>query len=82
MCDELLYPVLRNASAPAKSANVRLLCSETSARHTMFISFRGLAGDPFENPYLDELNLALLNSFSEFIFRRKADDGWEVCVQM
>ena len=48
----------------------------------MFISFRGLAGDPLEEPYLDELNKALLGSFSEFLFRRKTDDGWEVCIQM
>ena len=82
LSDELLYPVLRNAKAPAQSANVRLLCSETSARHTMFISFRGLAGDPLEEPYLDELNKVLLGSFSEFLFRRKTDDGWEVCIQM
>ena len=82
LCDELLYPVLRSAEAPAQSAGVRLLCSETSARHTLLISFRGLAGDPFAAPYLDELNLRLLESFSEFLFRRQTEDGWEVCIQM
>ena len=82
LCDELLYPVLRSAEAPAQSAGVRLLCSETSTRHTLLISFRGLAGDPFAAPYLDELNLRLLDSFSEFLFRRQTEDGWEVCIQM
>lgn len=82
LCDELLYPVFRNAEAPARSANVRLVCSESSPRHTMFISFRGLTKDPFEEPYLDDLNKALLSSFSEFVFSRKTDEGWEVCIQM
>ena len=82
LCDELLYPVFRSAEAPAQSASVRLLCSETSARHTLLISFRGLSGDPLAAPYLDELNLTLLERFSEFILSRRTDDGWEVCIQM
>ena len=82
LCDELLYPVFRSAEAPARSGSVRLLCSETSIHHTLLVSFPDLAGDPFAAPYLDELNLTLLNSFSDFIFRRQTENGWEVCVQM
>ena len=82
VCDELLYPVFRCAQAPAQSANVRLLCSETSARHTLLVGFRGLSGDPLAAPYLDELNLGVLNSFSQFILSHPTDDGWEVCIQM
>jgi hypothetical protein len=82
LCDELIYPVFHNAEAPAKSASVRLLCSETSPNHTLLISFRGLAGDPLAEPYLDELNLKLLNGFAQFIFSRKKEGGWEVCIQL
>ena len=82
LCDELLYPVLKHPEAPAAGASLRLLCSETSNRHTMIISFRGIDSDPLEEPYLDELNLALLNNYAEFVLSRKKDDGWEVCIQM
>lgn len=82
LCDELIYPVFHNAEAPARSASVRLLCSETSTNHTLLISFRGLSGDPLEEPYLDELNLKLLNGFAQFIFSRKKEGGWEVCIQL
>ena len=81
-CDELLYPVFRSGEGSAQSAGVRLLCSETSARHTLLISLRGLAGDPFAAPYLDELNLRLLESFSTFCFSKRTDDGWQVCIQL
>ena len=82
LCDELLYPVLRHPDAPAKSAFLRLLCSETSSRHTLLIGFRGIDNDPLAEPYLDELNLALLNNYSEFLLSRRKDDDWEVCIQM
>ena len=82
ICDELLYPVFHSAEAPAQSASLRLLCSETSARHTLLISFPGLTGDPLAAPYLDELNLRLLGGFSEFIFSREKDGGREVCIQI
>lgn len=82
LCDELLYPVFHNAEAPAQNAGIRLICSETGLRHTLLISFQGLSKDPFAEPYLDELNRTLLNSFSEFIFSRQTDNGWEICIQM
>ena len=82
LCDELLYPVLMHPDYPAGSAFLRLLCSETSSRHTLFIRFRGIACDPLSEPYLDELNLTLLDKFTEFIFSSCKEDGWEVCIQM
>ncbi|MCR5465476.1 MAG: amino acid ABC transporter ATP-binding protein [Lachnospiraceae bacterium] len=82
LCDELLYPVLKHPDYPAGSAAIRLLCSETSTRHTLFIRFRGIACDPLSEPYLDELNLTLLDKFTEFIFSSCKEDGWEVCIQM
>ncbi len=82
LCDELLYPVLMHPDYPAGSAAIRLLCSETSTRHTLFIRFRGIACDPLSEPYLDKLNLTLLDKFTEFIFSSCKEDGWEVCIQM
>lgn len=82
LCDELLYPVLKHSEVPAESACLRLLCSETSSRHTLMIGFRGIASDPLSEPYLDELNLTLLNNFAEFVFSRNKEDGWEICIQM
>ena len=82
LCDELLYPILKHPDLPAESAVLRLLGSETSTRHTLFIRFRGIACDPLSEPYLDELNLTLLDKFTEFIFSSCKEDGWEVCIQM
>ncbi len=82
VCDELLYPVFRAEEKPAPSASVRLLCSETSTRHTLLINFRSLESDPLEEPYLDELNVRLLNNYADYVFSRKTDNGWEVCIQM
>ena len=82
LCDELLLPVLQSPVSPAERATVRLLCSETGDRHTLLVGFQGLGGDPLTEPYLDELNLSLLNNFADFIFSRQKDEGWEVCIQM
>ena len=81
ICDELLLPVFQGEKAPA-SASLRMLCSESSTRHTMLISFHGMTRDPYAEPYLDDLNRRLLESFSDFIFSWKKEDGWEVCIQM
>ncbi|MBR6259034.1 MAG: amino acid ABC transporter ATP-binding protein [Oscillospiraceae bacterium] len=82
VCDELLYPVFRGGEAEVSSCSVRLLCSETSTRHTMLISFRGIDSDPLGEPFLDELNLRLLNNYADYVFSRKTETGWEVCIQM
>ena len=82
ICDELLYPVFRNAGHPAQSAGIRLLCSETSARHTLFVSFPDIKDDPLGESYLDALNLQILQNFAETVFSNRKDGGWEVCLQM
>ncbi|MBR4719592.1 MAG: hypothetical protein IKP31_05045 [Lachnospiraceae bacterium] len=48
----------------------------------MLISFHGLSHDPYAEPYLDDLNRRLLESFSDSIFSWKKEGEWEVCVQM
>ncbi len=80
--DELLYPVFKNQDAPAAKGNVRLLCSESGSRHTLLISFCGIEKDPLSEPYLDELNLKLLNNYSDFIMSRQKEGSWEICIQM
>ena len=82
LCDELLYPVFQNAEHPAQSADIRLLCSETSARHTLLVSFPDIKDDPLGEPYLDALNLQILQNYAESVFSTQKDGGWEVCIQM
>jgi ABC-type glutathione transport system ATPase component len=82
VCDELLYPVFRAGENSASSGTLRLLCSETSRSHTLILRFDGLSGDPLEQPYLDELNLRLLENSAEFVFSRPVGDSWEVLIQM
>ncbi len=79
---KLLLPVLRAGENAAERASVRLLCSESSEHHTVMISFPGLNSDPLQAPYLDELNLSLLNHYAGYVFSRQTAAGWDVCVQM
>ena len=73
---------LRRRGSAAQSGSVRLLCSETSARHTLLVGFQGLSGDPLEAPYLDELNRRMLEHYARFLFSQPKDGGWEVCIQL
>ncbi len=73
----------RRALRPAAAGlALVLLCSETSEHHTILIGFRGIDDDPLKEPYLDELNLRLLENYSDFVFSRKNADGWDVSIQM
>ncbi len=80
--DELLFPLFRAKEAPAQRANIRLLCSESSNRHTLFIHVEGVASDPLAEPYLDELNLQLIENCANFLFSRAAESGWDISIQM
>lgn len=80
--DELLYPLFFAEQAPATRAQVRLICSESSSSHMLLIKVEGLEGDPLAEPYLDELNLMLLERYASFVLSRKSEDGWEICIQM
>ena len=35
-----------------------------------------------QEPYLDDLNVRILENYSAFIFSKKVDSGWEICIQM
>ena len=81
LCDELLYPLFR-AKQPAQAVQLRLLCSETSSNHTLNMTVQGVESDPLAEPYLDALNLRILENYASFLFSRKADTGWDICIQM
>lgn len=82
LCDELLYPLFDAEQSPAKRANLRLLCSETSGSHMLTVSVEGIASDPLQEPYLDMLNLRILESYTSLILSRKSETGWEIVIQM
>ncbi len=82
VADELLFPLFRAQEAPAERANIRLLCSESTSDHTLFIHVEGVQSDPLAEPYLDELNLKLIENFAGFVFARKADSGWDISIEM
>ena len=48
----------------------------------MHLSISGITGDPLAEPYLDELNLRLLENYAEYVFSSKSENGWEVIIQM
>ena len=48
----------------------------------MHLNVSGVGSNPLEQPYLDELNLSILENYSEFLFSKKSDDDWEVVIQM
>ena len=81
ICDELLYPILKG-NAPSTNAYVRLICSETSLDHTIIFSFKELTGDPLKPPYLDDLNISILEHYARYLFSQQRDDIWEVVIQM
>lgn len=82
ICDELLYPLFKAETSPAKKAFISVLCSETGSSHTIRMILEGLESDPMQEPYLDDLNVRILENYSAFIFSKKVDSGWEICIQM
>ena len=76
ICDELLYPVFIKG---IDRAEIRLMCSSDDKSHMLTVKFPGIESDPLRAPYLDELNLRLLEHDSEDVFSRKADSGYKVC---
>lgn len=82
LCDELMHPLFNAADSPAERMNLRLLCSETSSNHTLHINIEGIGSDPLAEPYLDELNLKLLENYSEYIFSTRGKGDWEIIIQM
>jgi ABC-type methionine transport system ATPase subunit len=82
VCDELLYPVFNNEKEPASSANLRLLCSESSEHHLMRIEFSNVRHDPLSEFYMDKLNYTLLDHYAQVLLSKQKDDSWEVTIQM
>jgi ABC-type sulfate/molybdate transport systems ATPase subunit len=80
VCDELLHPIFAQG---VETAELRLICSAESSAHMMTIRFPGIDSDPLAEPYLDELNVKLLERFASFVFSKQVPDGgYEVIIQM
>ena len=82
LCDELIYPLFNVKDAPATKIDLKMICSETSNNHTLQLSVEGVKSDPLKPPYLDELNVVILNNFAEYIFSKKNKEDWEILIQM
>ena len=82
VADELIYPLFNAAERPARCMQVRLICSETGSNHMLRISVQDIAGDPLMPPYLDSLNISLLEKYAVFVYSRENEKGWEICIQM
>ena len=81
ICDELIAPVA--AAGHIGEMRVKLICSSTKSAHMMMVQFPMLKDDPLKEPYVDELNLKLLEHYAEYIFSHTLPEGgYEVCVQM
>ena len=81
ICDELILPVF-NKSNTCKTADLKLLCSESGTRHIMTFNFKGLESDPLQKPFLDDLNMMILEHYAAVVLSRKTDKGWIVSVQL
>jgi ABC-type polar amino acid transport system ATPase subunit len=83
VCDELLHPVFDSADKAPKSADVRVVCSETGRNHSLFVAFPDMTEDPLSDAYIDELNLKILEHNSPVVMSKKLDEtGYEVYIQM
>ena len=82
VADELFYPLFNAGDDSVKCIQVRLICSESGCNHTLTVSVPGMENDPLLPPYLDSLNLRLLEKYAGFIFSKKTQKGWEICIQM
>lgn len=81
VCDELLYPIFENEKA-INYCNLRLMCSESSSHHILQLEFPGLEYDPLNNSYVDDINIKLLEHYSDILLSKKVKDTWQVRIQM
>ena len=81
VCDELINPVMEKSSR-CDSVGVRLLCSETGTAHILHVRFHQLESDPLKEPFLDELNTAILEHYSSLVFSKQKKDVWNVSFQL
>lgn len=82
ICDELLHPIFNNEKEPASSAEIKMLCSETSEHHIIRIEFPDLKHDPLGEFYIDKLNYVLLEHYADILLSKQKDNRWEVSIQM
>ena len=80
--DEIICPAMYYCKE-LKKIRIKFVASESSTSHMMFVSFIGLDSDPLKQPYMDELNLKLLESYVFYVDSHKNGDGeWEIFIQI
>ena len=79
--DELLYPLFNHPDGVQK-ATIRMLCSDNSESHMIQIYLSDIKSDPLKGPYLDELNISLMEYYSHFVFSKPTEHGYVVNIQM
>lgn len=80
--DELLNPVFHSKENTPKSADIRLIESETGRNHSLFISFPEIVTDPLDVLFIDELYLKLLEHQIPIIMSKKqGEHSYEVYIQ-
>ena len=58
------------------------MCSESSSHHILQLEFPGLEYDPLNNSYVDDINIKLLEHYSDILLSKKVKDTWQVRIQM
>ena len=81
VCDELIYPLFDKEES-INYCDLKLMCSESSDHHILQLDFPDLKDDPLNNPYVDELNIKILEHYSDIILSKKVKDTWRVSIQM
>ena len=51
-------------------------------RHMIQIYSKDFESDPLREPYIDELNLRILEHYSQFLFSKETKHGWNISIQM
>ena len=59
-----------------------MLCSDGSDRHMIHIYSKDFESDPLNEPYIDELNLRILEHYTQFMFSKQTKHGWSISIQM
>ena len=81
VCDELLYPVFDNEES-MNYCDLKLMCSESSSHHLLQLDFPDIENDPLNNSYVDDINIKILEHYSDIILSKKVNDIWQVRIQM
>ena len=82
MLDEVIGSVMPKSES-CNEAQIRLLCSETSSNHTIFVTFDGLAEDPLSEKYIDSISRKILDARFSMVYSKKDSEGkWIVILQM